>query len=44
MGDFFAWSKEYEEQYKTIEDGSLFYIKILNLSSKILVNQIYERI
>jgi 6-phosphofructo-2-kinase/fructose-2,6-biphosphatase 1 len=35
--------KKYEEQYETITDDSLSYIKIFNLSSKLLVNHIYGR-
>jgi len=35
--------KKYEEQYQTIEDDTLSYIKIYNLSSKLLVNLIYGR-
>jgi hypothetical protein len=35
--------KKYEEQYETIEDDNLSYIKIYNLSSKLLVNLIYGR-
>lgn len=35
--------KKYEEQYETIEDDTLSYIKVFNLSSKLLVNHIYGR-
>lgn len=35
--------KKYEEQYETITDDSLSYIKIFNLSTKLLVNHIYGR-
>ena len=35
--------RKYEEAYETIEDDSLSYIKLFNLSSKILANQIYGR-
>ncbi len=35
--------QKYEEQYETIEDDSLSYIKVFNLSSKLLVNHIYGR-
>lgn len=35
--------KKYEEQYETITDDSLSYIKIYNLSTKLLVNHIYGR-
>lgn len=35
--------QKYEEQYETINDDSTSYIKIFNLSSKIMVNHIYGR-
>lgn len=35
--------KEYEERYETITDDALSYIKIFNLSTKLLVNHIYGR-
>ena len=35
--------QKYEEQYETIEDDNLSYIKIFNLSTKMLVNHIYGR-
>jgi 6-phosphofructo-2-kinase len=35
--------KKYEEAYETIADDSLSYIKIFNLSTKLLVNHIYGR-
>jgi len=35
--------KKYEEQYETMTDDSLSYIKIFNLSSKLLANNIYGR-
>ncbi len=35
--------QKYEEQYETINDDSLSYIKVFNLSSKLLVNHIYGR-
>lgn len=35
--------RKYEEQYETITDDSLSYIKMFNLSTKILVNHIYGR-
>lgn len=35
--------KKYEDQYETIMDDSLSYIKVFNLSSKLLVNHIYGR-
>ena len=34
---------KYEEQYETIDDDALSYIKIFNLSSKVMVNHIYGR-
>eukprot|EP00566_Odontella_aurita_P000094 CAMPEP_0113572586 /NCGR_PEP_ID=MMETSP0015_2-20120614/26169_1 /TAXON_ID=2838 /ORGANISM="Odontella" /LENGTH=864 /DNA_ID=CAMNT_0000475619 /DNA_START=56 /DNA_END=2650 /DNA_ORIENTATION=- /assembly_acc=CAM_ASM_000160 len=34
---------KYEEQYQTVSDDSLSYIKIFNLSSKLMVNHIYGR-
>lgn len=35
--------QKYEEAYETIEDDTQSYIKIFNLSSKLLVNHIYGR-
>lgn len=35
--------EKYEDMYETIADDSLSYIKIFNLSSKLLVNQMYGR-
>mmetsp|Transcript_42943 Transcript_42943/g.103923 ORF Transcript_42943/g.103923 Transcript_42943/m.103923 type:complete len:607 (+) Transcript_42943:70-1890(+) len=35
--------RKYEEQYETITDDSLSYIKMFNLSTKMLVNHIYGR-
>lgn len=35
--------KKYEEKYETIADDSLSYIKIFNLSTKLMVNHIYGR-
>jgi len=35
--------EKYEEAYETIADDTLSYIKIFNLSSKLLVNHIYGR-
>ncbi len=35
--------QKYEDQYETIEDDSMSYIKVFNLSSKLLVNHIYGR-
>jgi hypothetical protein len=43
MRDIEARVKKYEEQYETIDDDALSYIKIFNLSSKMLVNHIYGR-
>jgi len=43
MADLLSRTKKYEEAYETIEDDSQSYIKIFNLSSKILVNHIYGR-
>ena len=35
--------KKYEDQYETITDDSQSYIKIFNLSTKLMVNHIYGR-
>jgi len=35
--------EKYEQQYETIDDDTQSYIKIFNLSSKLLVNHIYGR-
>mmetsp|Transcript_4887 Transcript_4887/g.10523 ORF Transcript_4887/g.10523 Transcript_4887/m.10523 type:complete len:652 (+) Transcript_4887:105-2060(+) len=43
MADLLSRVKKYEEAYETIEDDSMSYIKIFNLSSKMLVNHIYGR-
>mmetsp|Transcript_22992 Transcript_22992/g.48587 ORF Transcript_22992/g.48587 Transcript_22992/m.48587 type:complete len:630 (-) Transcript_22992:144-2033(-) len=43
MADLLDRVKKYEEAYETIDDDSKSYIKIFNLSSKILVNHIYGR-
>jgi broad specificity phosphatase PhoE/predicted kinase len=43
MEDLLSRVKKYEEAYETIEDDTLSYIKIYNLSSKMLVNHIYGR-
>lgn len=43
MADLLDRVKKYEEAYQTIEDDTASYIKIFNLSSKILVNHIYGR-
>ncbi|KAL7535292.1 hypothetical protein ACHAXR_006399, partial [Thalassiosira sp. AJA248-18] len=43
MEDLLSRVKKYEEAYETIEDDTQSYIKIFNLSSKMLVNHIYGR-
>ncbi|KAL9181849.1 hypothetical protein ACHAXT_012192 [Thalassiosira profunda] len=43
MADLLSRTKKYEEAYETIEDDEISYIKIFNLSSKMLVNHIYGR-
>ena len=43
MADILKRAAPYEEAYETIDDDSQSYIKIYNLSSKILVNHIYGR-
>eukprot|EP00571_Detonula_confervacea_P011018 CAMPEP_0172305728 /NCGR_PEP_ID=MMETSP1058-20130122/6959_1 /TAXON_ID=83371 /ORGANISM="Detonula confervacea, Strain CCMP 353" /LENGTH=642 /DNA_ID=CAMNT_0013017421 /DNA_START=185 /DNA_END=2113 /DNA_ORIENTATION=+ len=43
MADLISRVKKYEEAYETIEDDTQSYIKIFNLSSKMLVNHIYGR-
>lgn len=43
MEDLLIRVKKYEEAYETIEDDTQSYIKIFNLSSKMLVNHIYGR-
>eukprot|EP00970_Alexandrium_tamarense_P007043 scaffold1230_cov201-Alexandrium_tamarense.AAC.4 len=43
MADLLSRVQKYEEQYETIDDDSKSYIKIFNLSSKMLVNHIYGR-
>lgn len=43
MDDLRNRVKKYEEAYETIDDDTLSYIKIFNLSSKMLVNHIYGR-
>ena len=35
--------RNYEDQYETVSDDSCSYIKLFNLSSKLLANQIYGR-
>lgn len=41
--DLITRVKKYEEQYETIQDDSLSYIKIFNLSTKLMCNHIYGR-
>lgn len=41
MADIMERSKKYEEAYETIDDDDVSYVKIFNLSSKILVNHVY---
>jgi hypothetical protein len=43
MEDLKKRVEKYEEAYETITDDSLSYIKIFNLSTKLLVNHIYGR-
>jgi broad specificity phosphatase PhoE len=43
MEDLLSRVQKYEEAYETIEDDTQSYIKIYNLSSKMLVNHIYGR-
>jgi 6-phosphofructo-2-kinase len=43
MNDLRVRVQKYEEQYQTITDDSLSYIKIFNLSTKLLVNHVYGR-
>lgn len=43
MEDLKQRVKKYEEQYETIQDDSISYIKVYNLSSKLLCNHIYGR-
>lgn len=43
LADLRSRVAKYEEQYETITDDSLSYIKIFNLSTKLLVNHIYGR-
>jgi len=35
--------QKYEEQYETVDDDEVSYIKVFNLSSKVLANNIYGR-
>ena len=44
MEDLMKRVKKYEDQYQTIADDSLSYIKVFNLSTKLLVNHIYGRL
>lgn len=44
IADLRSRVKKYEEMYETIDDDQQSYIKIFNLSSKLLVNHIYGRI
>ncbi|KAL7531155.1 hypothetical protein ACHAXR_003870 [Thalassiosira sp. AJA248-18] len=41
MADIMIRCEKYEEAYETIEDDEISYIKIFNLSSKMMVNHIY---
>ena len=41
--DFLSRIRKYEQVYKTITDDSLSYIKVINLSSKVICNQIHGR-
>ena len=43
MSDLLSRVQKYEEAYETINDDTQSYIKIFNLSSKMLVNHIYGR-
>ena len=43
MKDLKKRVQKYESQYETITDDSLSYIKVYNLSTKLLVNHIYGR-
>ncbi|CAB9519462.1 phosphofructo-2-kinase/fructose-2,6-bisphosphatase [Seminavis robusta] len=43
MADLRQRVKKYEDQYETIKDDSQSYIKIFNLSTKLMVNHIYGR-
>mmetsp|Transcript_15226 Transcript_15226/g.34093 ORF Transcript_15226/g.34093 Transcript_15226/m.34093 type:complete len:316 (-) Transcript_15226:1096-2043(-) len=36
--------QKYEEQYETVDDDEVSYIKVFNLSSKVLANNIYGRL
>lgn len=41
MADIMERSKKYEEAYETIDNDDVSYVKIFNLSSKMLVNHVY---
>lgn len=41
LADLMKRVKKYEEQYEPIENDNLSYIKLYNMSSKVLVNRIY---
>lgn len=43
LNDLRSRVEKYEAQYETITDDSMSYIKVFNLSTKILVNHIYGR-
>lgn len=43
IADLRARVKKYEDQYETITDDSMSYIKVFNLSTKLMVNHIYGR-
>ena len=43
LDDLMKRVQKYEEQYETISDDSQSYIKIFNLSTKLMVNHIYGR-
>jgi len=44
MADFKARIKEYDEVYETIVDDELSYIKLYNMSSRVLANKVYGAI
>jgi 6-phosphofructo-2-kinase/fructose-2,6-biphosphatase 1 len=44
LADLMERVRKYEERYETIEDDSLSYLKLFNMSSKVLVNRIYGSI
>jgi hypothetical protein len=43
LNDLRTRVRKYEEQYETIDDDSVSYIKVFNLSTKLMVNHIYGR-